>query len=1253
MGAETRILILEDNPADAELATYTLKSAGLRFISKLVQTEEDFRKGITAFSPHIIISDYELPEFNGVDALRIAREFRPDVPFILMTGAGGEERAIEILTSGATDYVMKNHLSRLVPAVERALKEAEELKKRQEAEAQRDLLFKESESKVRERTAELQAEIERRKSAERKLEWLASFPEQNPNPVLELEPDCRTFSYLNLAGRRLFPDLESKGLEHALLAGLPSLMEESPSNRPASFQREIQIEDKFYAQTVCRIPENGRIRVYAIDVTERKRSEARMSADLIALTRMHELSGKILESKGLQPLLQEIMDAAVAIMGAEQGTLQLLESNSLRIVAHHGHKQPFLEFFASAENRPMACEEALSRGQRLIVPDVETSDLFAGTPSLPVLLDAGVRAMQSTPLISRSGKMLGILTTQWGFPYNPDEQNLWRIDLLARQAADLIKHFQAEEELRKSKALLDRAEEIAGIGSWEWKIQSGELIWSEQVFRLFGLEPGRFAPTPEKFMKHVHPDFWEAVSNTIEHALSNTKPFNIEYQIIMPGSETTRWLFAQGVPAFDNERKPVSMTGTVQDVTDRKRVENDLKQAMHLGAALNTISTALYSNLDTGEILKILVEEGAKALECESAGISLLKGDLWTVSYVYGFPESFVGAMMTNDEEPHGVLALRTREPVLIRDAFNDKRVNPEHMRKHNIRSVLVMPLIVMNEPIGVLFLNNRASPTPFNDSHIDFARQLATTAAIALKNSRLVEELSNLIAALEESERYLKLAITSAEIGIYDINLITQERKWDDQIMKLWGLPPGYPASEETFLSGVHPDDLARMKTAYRLANDPRGSGRFKHEYRVRGIQDGIERWISMHGQIYFQNGRAVRLLGTALDITDKKNNELALRKSRSELEERVRERTRELSNMAEELRKSEEAYRLLVELNPVGVFRHVYDPVSRKTKRLHCNEAQLRLLGYSSLDEYLKDNPPDIMRSKGDWNLYIGLLVSEGKVVNFPVQMIQKDGNTIWVLLNATARADGERLIIEGAMTDISAQKRTEERLRTARKQLRAMASEIVMADERSRQHFATDLHDTVVQTLGAAKLRAQLIQDQIPQKAQPMFTELQDMVSQSITQSRLIMSEMSPPVLYELGFIPALEWLTEQIQGRHNLAIDFKTSGRARPLIHELQILLFQATRELLMNVVKHARAGTINVKVSSFSEKVRIEVKDDGKGFDKRQAFRSDIRSGGFGLFSIRERLRHFGGHLFIRSKPGKGTAVVMIAPRSTP
>jgi DNA-binding NarL/FixJ family response regulator len=169
MDETLRILILEDNPADAELVQFELQEAGIAFTAKVVITEADFLRELQEFTPDLILSDYNLPDYNGTLALAESKRQYPDVPFILVTGAIGEDRAVEILTQGAKDYVMKNRLSRLAPAVRRALAEAKEHRARKEAEEKLHETYKNLEIKVEERTAALQAEIAERTRIEERL----------------------------------------------------------------------------------------------------------------------------------------------------------------------------------------------------------------------------------------------------------------------------------------------------------------------------------------------------------------------------------------------------------------------------------------------------------------------------------------------------------------------------------------------------------------------------------------------------------------------------------------------------------------------------------------------------------------------------------------------------------------------------------------------------------------------------------------------------------------------------------------------------------------------------------------------------------------------------------------------------------------------------------------------------------------------------------------------------------------------------
>jgi putative nucleotidyltransferase with HDIG domain len=134
MDKTLRILMLEDSAMDADLIELTLHAGQVAFVSTRVETEKDFLNQIQAFQPNIILSDYSLPAYDGLSALSVALEKCPDIPFIFVTGALGEEVAIETLKKGARDYVLKNRLSRLVPAVKRAMQEAEERVQRQKAE---------------------------------------------------------------------------------------------------------------------------------------------------------------------------------------------------------------------------------------------------------------------------------------------------------------------------------------------------------------------------------------------------------------------------------------------------------------------------------------------------------------------------------------------------------------------------------------------------------------------------------------------------------------------------------------------------------------------------------------------------------------------------------------------------------------------------------------------------------------------------------------------------------------------------------------------------------------------------------------------------------------------------------------------------------------------------------------------------------------------------------------------------------------
>jgi PAS domain S-box-containing protein len=335
------------------------------------------------------------------------------------------------------------------------------------------------------------------------------------------------------------------------------------------------------------LPDRVRFRTALMDITARKQVEQRLTSDLAALTRMHELSGRAVERTGLQPLLQDIMDAAVAIVDATKGTLQLLEGDTLRIVAHHGHKRPFLKFFGAAEKVASVCGEATRRGERVVVADVEQSPLFAGADSLQVLRAAGVRAEQSTPLTTRGGRLLGILTTQWATPHRPAEHELWRLDLLARQVSDLIEQRQAEEALHKSEERLALATSGSRIGLFEWNIATGETLWTEQLARLLGLKTRRRRTTTtttlslkfhyRDWVDRVHAEDLPRVEAEMRRCMAARAPFEAEFRVLWP-DKSVHWHAARGLYLYDAQGRPDKMLGMAMDITARKQAEGLLTE---------------------------------------------------------------------------------------------------------------------------------------------------------------------------------------------------------------------------------------------------------------------------------------------------------------------------------------------------------------------------------------------------------------------------------------------------------------------------------------------------------------------------------------------------------------------------------------------------------------------------------------------------------------------------------------------------
>jgi two-component system, NarL family, sensor histidine kinase UhpB len=227
---------------------------------------------------------------------------------------------------------------------------------------------------------------------------------------------------------------------------------------------------------------------------------------------------------------------------------------------------------------------------------------------------------------------------------------------------------------------------------------------------------------------------------------------------------------------------------------------------------------------------------------------------------------------------------------------------------------------------------------------------------------------------------------------------------------------------------------------------------------------------------------------------------------------------------------------------------------------------------------------------------------------------------------------------------LVDVSRLKLLEHQALETAERLRSLASELTLSEERTRRKIAQTLHDDLGQILALARMKISAARNLPKDEAmEKIVQELHDMLSLAIKETRSLMMEISPPVLHDLGLPAAIDWMAERITSEHGIAIETTKMGDFSDLEEDLRIVLYQMTRELLTNIIKHSGARHVIVNVERDEHAIGIRVKDDGEGFDVGAAG-APTDDSGFGLFSIRERLKSYNGELHIESRKGKGTTV---------
>lgn len=370
----------------------------------------------------------------------------------------------------------------------------------------------------------------------------------------------------------------------------------------------------------------------------------------------------------------------------------------------------------------------------------------------------------------------------------------------------------------------------------------------------------------------------------------------------------------------------------------------------------------------------------------------------------------------------------------------------------------------------------------------------------------------------------------------------------------------------------------------------------------------------------------------------------------------------------MAEDaLRESEAQHRATFDNAAVGIAH-----VGLDGRWLRCNDAFCALTGYSREELLARTfteitHPDDIER---DWAAVRRLLAGETETFSIEKRYIRKDGSLIWWHLTVSCLRDtqGAAQHFIYIVQDIQSRKEAQTQLRQladdleqrveartreladTQDKLRALTTELNLTEHRIRKQLATDLHDYLAQLLVLSRIKlGQAKLEEVTPAAMQAMTEVQEVMDRALAYTRTLVAQLSPPILNEFGLLMALRWLADQMQRELTVTLDLENAVLS--LSEEQSILLFQSVRELLMNIVKHAGTTEAKISLTQAGGVLRICVSDQGVGCEVDSA--ETRLEPGFGLFSIRERMKALGGEFDMQSIPGEGTTAILQLPVEQP
>jgi PAS domain S-box-containing protein len=604
--------------------------------------------------------------------------------------------------------------------------------------------------------------------------------------------------------------------------------------------------------------------------------------------------------------------------------------------------------------------------------------------------------------------------------------------------------------------------------------------------------------------------------------------------------------------------------------------------------------------------------------------------------YSSGVPP-MLGPIPPNTFGAELVEAYQRGETVVVNDAHSDPRFTEEergNLRARHIAAFVGVTLIKGGRQVAA-FGANCIEPRVWTPTEIALIRDVAERTWEAVERARAET-------ALREREQRLRLALHASGGGSWTWDAGTNLIDWDDGFRARYGFGSDEPSAFESWLSRVHEDDRPQVLALLDRMLNSSDADSWDNTFRIVR-PDGAIVWIQSLGRAdRGANGAVKRLTGLDLDVTERRSIEEDRQARRDE------ERDRELRQLLETATQgiaSMDARGTVVMANQAMATMFGWE----RTELI--GQPADRLMPSLFQDRYVEHRPGHLVApSATDEDLaseHVGCRKDGGR---FPIE----------VSLNHVAMPGGGQAI--AFVTDITARKRAEAALhertlelerRTA--QLSRLASDLTLAEQHAREQLAKTLHDGLQQLLVSAAMNLDRRSERDARAGagtDETLVQARTHLDAAIAAARHLSFELFPPALHGSGLPAALGWLADRTRNQYGIAVDVTANPAANSERKDVRTLLFESVRELLFNAVKHAHVDRVAVELAlDPGDLLCITVADKGIGFDPAKLTDRAVNGdGGWGLFSIRERLTLLGGRFDIDSAPGRGTRFRLVAPR---